>query len=87
MPGTKSLSGSESLPEAQDLMLHTPPANRWLPEVPLPLFFSFVPPFFCPGLMNRYRFFKDLCRPLSRQFKTHGAPAPIYFLCENSKTP
>ena len=24
MPGTKSLSGSESLPEAQDLMLHTP---------------------------------------------------------------
>ena len=90
MPGTKSLSGSESLPEAQDLMLHTPPANRWLPEVPLPLFFSFVPPFFCPGLMNRfvarpvtpkaiqtlfcpfmvllYRFFKDLCRPLSRQF-------------------
>lgn len=28
MPGTKSLSGSESLPEAQDLMLHTPPANR-----------------------------------------------------------
>ena len=39
MPGTKSLSGSESLPEAQDLMLHTPPANRWLPEVPLPLFF------------------------------------------------
>ena len=68
MPGTKSLSGSESLPEAQDLMLHTPPANRWLPEVPLPLFFSFVPPFFCPGLMNRYRFFKDLCRLLSRQF-------------------
>lgn len=39
MPGTKSLSGSESLLEAQDLMLHTPPANRWLPEVPLPLFF------------------------------------------------
>lgn len=39
MPGTKSLSGSESLPEAQDLMLHTPPANRWLPEVPLTLFF------------------------------------------------
>ena len=39
MPGTKSLSGSESLPEAQDLMLHTPPANRWLPEVPLSLFF------------------------------------------------
>ena len=90
MPGTKSLSGSESLPEAQDLMLHTPPANRWLPEVPLPLCFSFVPPFFCPVLMNRfaarpvtpkaiqtlfcpfmvllYRFFKDLCRPLSRQF-------------------
>ena len=28
MPGTKSLSGSESLPEAQDLMLHTPPAKQ-----------------------------------------------------------
>ena len=90
MPGTKSLSGTKFLTEAQDLMMHTPPANRWLPEVPLPLFFSFVPPFFCPGLMNRfaarpvtpkaiqtlfcpfmvllYRFFKDLCRPLSRQF-------------------
>ena len=90
MPGTKSLSGTKFLPEAQDLMLHTPPANRRRPEVLLTLFFSFVPPFFCPGLMNRfaarsvtpkaiqtlfcpfmvllYRFFKDLCRPLSRQF-------------------
>ena len=89
MPGTKSLSGTKFLPEAQDLMLHTPPANRRRPEVLLTLFFSFVPPFFCPGLMNRfaarpvtpkaiqtlfcpfmvllYRFFKDLCRPLSRQ--------------------
>ena len=28
MPGTKSLSGSESLPEAQDLMLHTPPSKQ-----------------------------------------------------------
>lgn len=54
MPGTKSLSGSESLPEAQDLMLHTPPSKQMAPEVPLPLFFSFVHPFFCPGLLNRF---------------------------------
>ncbi|WP_346669779.1 hypothetical protein [uncultured Subdoligranulum sp.] len=54
MPGTKSLSGTKFLPEAQDLMLHTPPAKRRRPEVLLTLFFSFVPPFFCPGLMNRF---------------------------------
>lgn len=40
MPGTKSLSGSESLPEAQDLMLH-PPASKQMAarSAAAPLFF------------------------------------------------